>query len=250
MFAATLRSFPILLLGATLALPACTRKRQPDPQATTSATAPTSAPTRSPEVMSAYRRQIAKQPIIPIGPKIGLVPGTGAPPIMFGATASTIERLMGTPCYTKTDTLCRYPVHALEFHLDQGVLVKIHAHRRERPAGKNKQGMPMEFGALHGGIPAEPSEGRPDGVALGMTIPGVAVGMPKPERVEKVTEKSAFGTVERHYYPGVILEYDRFEGTTEDVPVLGGIIVLPNDKAKATIAREQAKLAEQKSDRP
>jgi hypothetical protein len=250
MFAKTsLRSISVSLLGIAVMLAACSKKRQSAHQATASAAAPASAsaqPPRPPEVMSAYQRQLAAPPIVPVGPKIGLVPGQGAPPIMFGATVATIERLMGAPCYTKTETLCRYPAQALEFHLDRGVLVKIHAHRRLRPAGKDKRGLPMEFGALHGGIPAEPSEGRPDGVALGMTIPGVAIGMPNPERVEKVTEQNVFGTVERHHYPGAILEYDRFKGTTDDVPVLGGIVIVPNGNAKAVIAREQAKLADQK----
>ena len=249
MFAATsVRLLAVAVFGAILALTGCGKKRNPDPKASASTTASASAPTRpppSPELMSAYQRQLAKPPIVPIGPRIGLVPGVGAPPIMFGATVSTIERQMGSPCYTKTDTLCRYPAHALEFYLDRGVLVKIHAHRRERPAGNDKHGAPTVFGALNGGIPADPSEGRPDGVALGMTIPGVAAGMPGPQRIENVTEQNAFGTVQRHYYPGAILEYDRFEGTTDKVPVLGGIIIVPNEKAKETIAREQAKLAGQ-----
>jgi hypothetical protein len=162
---------------------------------------------------------------------------------MFGATVATIERLMGAPCSVKTDSVCRYPTRALEFFLDQGVLVKIRVHRRDRPAGKDSRGKDTRYGALNGGIPAEPNEGRPDGVALGMTIPGVAVGMPNPQRVEKVTQPNSFGTVERHYYPGAILEYDRYEGTAQDVPVLGGIVILPDAAAKTMIAREQAKLA-------
>ncbi len=239
----SVRSLWVALLGASLTLVGCTKKRSPPPEASASAAAAASASAAAASARPI--RPIDKPPLVPIGPQLGLVPGKGAPPIMFGATAATIERLMGRPCATKTETLCRYPAHALEFHLDRGVLVKIHAHRRERPAGKTERGVPLQFGILNGGIPADPGAGRPDGVALGMTIPGVAEGMPQPDRVEKVTAANPFGTVERHHYPGVVLEYDRFAGTTQDVPVLGGIVILPDEAGKQMIAREQAKLAQQ-----
>src|SRR5690606_27348920 len=89
---------------------------------------------------------------IPVGPMLGVLPGRGLGPIRFGATLETIERHMEAPCTEKSETLCRYKAHALDFHLKDGVLERVVVHGDERPFNTLTSDTYGIFnGLLHGG---------------------------------------------------------------------------------------------------
>jgi hypothetical protein len=152
---------------------------------------------------------------VPGGPRLAILAGKGVGPIRIGATVATIERLMERKCEALTDQSCKYVSRAVEFELNQGVVVSIRAHRPHRPAGvKSADGQERTYGVFNGLIP-------PD-VQFGMTVPGVEVALGKPRRVEKVQDP-IFGTRELRHYPGMILEYDQLP----DAPlVLGGVRII------------------------
>lgn len=190
---------PVLLLAAcAVSVPGCQSK---DPGSTTGgaavkasaaglttsgASSPKSAAPRPPGVFS-----------IPVGPKLGVFPGQGVGPVRFGATLQTVERLMEAPCTEKTETLCRYAAHAVDFHFKEGAVVKIQIFGEERPFGS---GAEHNYGIFNGQFP--------QGAALGMYSHIVTGILGEPQRSEKVTGGA---TVERHYYPNFVLEYDRLK---------------------------------------
>jgi hypothetical protein len=47
----------------------------------------------------------------------------------------------------------------------------------------------------------------------------------KPNRVEKVADRGAHRTAERHFYEGLVLEYDE-NPTRKDQLILGGIVIV------------------------
>ena len=234
----------VAALGAVPVLSVACAKRQPV-GGSASASSATKLPPASPSALEAYRAERAGQlsEARPVGPRLGLVPGEGVGPIRFGATVATIERLMQAPCDVVTEQRCRYFAQAIDFELKDGKMVRATAHRRGRPAGKDKTGKDRVFGAFNGGIPPDLAARRPDGVAFGMHAPGAQMGVGKPVRVEKVTAKNAFGTVERDYYDGLILEYDRLPLEVARVPIVGGIVILPSDKPRAGVAKPGASAA-------
>ncbi len=151
----------------------------------------------------------------PSGPMLAVLAGQGVGAIRFGATVATVERLMELPCQVKTETRCAYPDRGIEFGLANGAVDTIAIHRAGRPAGKNEKGEALEYGFFRGAIP-------PD-LRLGMVPKAIKEYLKEPERVEVVPEPNPTNTVERHYYPGLVVEYDRH---TNGNVIMGGIKVV------------------------
>lgn len=171
-----------------------------------------------------------------------ILPGKGIGPIRFGATFETVERLMTNPCDVRTETKCIYRNQAVEFTMTEGVVSHILLHRRDRPAGTASDGAPLYFGSFYGGL--QPT------IALGLHK-YVAVTELKPaQRVETLTEPGEYGTLERHYYEGIVMEYDRLENGNV---VLGGIQIVPAPDAESpalSLQEIQEKKAAAKKQRP
>lgn len=148
----------------------------------------------------------------PSGPSLPVIPGEGVGPIRIGATVGTIERLMDKRCEVLTEELCRYVSRGVDFHLQGGYTEWIHVQRAGRPAGVDFRGEPVEFGFFNGGIP-------PD-LRLGMVPAAIQQYLGPPERIEPVPEPNGAFTVARDYYPGLVVEYDRY---TNGRIILGGL---------------------------
>lgn len=201
------------LLGLVSALAAsCRCAEDPAPKGTSTAT------------LSAFASAFATKPPTkpkpkpyppPSGPMLAVIAGHGVGPIRFGATVATIERLMESPCEVKTQAVCSYPARGVEFGLVGGAVDSISVHRAGRPAGKNEKGEPIEFGFFRGAIP-------PD-LRLGMLPSAIQEHLKQAERVETVPQPNPTNTVERHYYPGLVIEYDRHDNGKL---IMGGIKVL------------------------
>src|SRR5687768_12862741 len=56
----------------------------------------------------------------PSGPILPVEAGSGLGAIRLGASVPTLERLMGKPCEVRTEYLCRYVSHGVDFHLRAG----------------------------------------------------------------------------------------------------------------------------------
>jgi hypothetical protein len=151
---------------------------------------------------------------LPEGPILAIEAGKGVGPIRLGATVATIERLMAAPCEVKAADVCRYIRRAVEFDLKNGATDRIVVHRHDRPAGPDAQGQPQVYGFFNGAIP-------PD-VRLGMLPSAVKEMMGEPLSVEKVTIQNDFDTVQRAFYPGLELEFDRYKNGNL---MLGGVII-------------------------
>ncbi len=193
-------------------------KSKPAGQAKPAASSSTSA-TRSPAppVASAPPLPTPTSSVqMPTGPVLAIQAGQGVGPIRIGATVATIERLMAAPCEVKTPEVCRYIVHAVEFHLGKdGFTDRIVVNRKDRPAGVDAQGNPQAYGFFNGGIPP--------GVGLGMIPKAVLEILGKPLSSERVTEKNPNNTITRDTYPGgMVLEYDVY---TNGKVMLGGVII-------------------------
>ena len=157
---------------------------------------------------AARRRKWAQ----PSGPMLAVMPGQGVGAIQLGATVGTIERLMDKRCEVLTEELCRYVSRGVDFHLQGGYTEWIHVQRAGRPAGVDYRGEPIEFGFFNGAIP-------PD-LRLGMTPAAIQEYLGPPERVEPVPEPNGASTVAGDYYPGLVVEYDRY---TNGRIILGGL---------------------------
>lgn len=144
---------------------------------------------------------------------------------------------MEAPCDFKTPTLCRYVNRAVEYELTRGSVSRIHIHRYERPVPSapkpSAAGEPIApiapttssaestFGPFNGQLQKD--------ARFGMHRHIVLETMGPPSRAEPV-EDNPNHTVERHHYPGLVLEYDLLpNGNT----VLGGIIVERSNEAAA-----------------
>jgi hypothetical protein len=197
--------FRCLLLSVLVSLAGCSKSKsssQPDAAGATAANAATSASAK------ATPTQPTSFPI-PVGPPLGIFAGESVGPIYFGATVKTIERHMLKPCEILTESKCRYITRAVEFELKDGVVSAIYVHRHDRPAN------PGTYGVFNGGIP-------PD-LRFGMYAWAIQEHLGKPKRVEKVLGKNPFNTEERHYYEGLVLDYDRLPNGNL---VLGGARVV------------------------
>jgi hypothetical protein len=198
-----------LALLAALALTACPANPSTDEELIR-ALGQRSAPT--PKAAAARAK---KPPPLQQGFGLLVLPGQGAGPIRIGARSAHIERLMQARCELRSENLCRYAARGLDFHLVGGELQQIHVQRAERPAGKDAAGNELEFGFFNGII-------APD-LRLGMTPQAIQEHLGKPYRSEKVAEPNPQNMVWRHYYPGMILEYDRWQETGK--LILGGIVI-------------------------
>jgi hypothetical protein len=158
----------------------------------------------TPPAASASGRHSSVQPkLMPTGPSLAIEAGKGVGAIRFGATVATVERLMDHRCEVLSDNLCRYYTRGVDFHLVNGVVAKVHVQRAGRPAGTDWTGRKLEFGFFNGGI-------RPD-LALGMTPKAMQEYLGLPERIEPVPEPNPQNMVARDYYPGLVIEYDRYK---------------------------------------
>jgi hypothetical protein len=159
---------------------------------------------------------------LPSGPVLAIEAGRGVGAIRFGATVSTIERLMDRPCEVLSENLCRYHTRGVDFHLVNGALAKVHVQRAGRPAGNDVTGKKIQFDFFNGGI-------RPD-LALGMKPTAIQEYLGPPERVERVQEPNPSNMVARDYYPGLVIEYDRYKN---GAIIWAGAIVFPDARAAA-----------------
>ncbi|HEV8549892.1 MAG TPA: hypothetical protein VGQ57_12705 [Polyangiaceae bacterium] len=162
-------------------------------------------------------REVARRKkwALPSGPMLSIDPGKGLGPIRLGATVGTVERLMDKRCEVLTEDLCRYISRGVDFHLLGGTVEWIHVQRAGRPAGTNSQGEPVDFGFFNGAIP-------PD-VRLGMIPKAVQEFLGPPERVEPVPQPNPATIVARDYYPGAVIEYDRYSNGKF---ILGGVRIV------------------------
>jgi len=215
------------VLGLALFLGFFGCKRE-TPVETTSTSAPT-ATTATPATTSAATGTAARKPKpivfnVPVGPAFAVEPGVGIGPIRFGATVATIERLMDVPCPEKSETYCRYPIHAVEFELEDGVLSKIHIQGHERLAKNDGSG--FVFGIFNGKLL--------NGVELGMYreyVESVMGPAPEGHEVGPGPTDRGFNLVYVAEYPGVRLEYDKLKNGNV---VLAGIVLTKSDVPVAT----------------
>lgn len=169
---------------------------------------------------------------VPTGPRYPILPGQGIGPIRLGATPATIERLMALPCDYQTPSVCRYYARAVEFELEDGVTRSMVVYRRERPAGTDAKGKPHIYGTFNGAI-------LPD-LMPGMLPEAIIEHLGTPKRVEKLKRTRLNAPEERHYYDGLVLEYDRLENGNL---ALGSIRVVPADNPAKTEPASKAKSA-------
>lgn len=152
---------------------------------------------------------------LPSGPMLAIQAGKGVGAIRIGANVNTIERLMAKRCEVLTEEMCRYISRGVDFHLVGGVTEWIHVQRAGRPAGVDYTGEPIEFGFFNGAIP-------PD-IRLGMVPAAVKEYIGPPERIEQVPEPNPGTVVARDYYPGMVIEYDRY---TNGKIIMGGVRIV------------------------
>lgn len=172
----------------------------------------------------------AKRIPLPGGPRLAILPGKGVGPIRLGATRATIERHMDRPCDVATEILCRYIARAVDFHLTGGVVDKVVVHRRDRPAGKNEAGEDSVFGIFNGGFPPDFEVMMKQRVIMDHLGPAL--------KQEKVKDDNPNHTLERHYYDGMVVEYDRYHNGQM---VLGGVIIERSAGASATAPAASSK---------
>lgn len=208
--------FSVVAIGA-MGLSGCSKKDESKP-------APAAEPAPVPERAAAEppARPLALGHRFPVGPRLVFVPGKGVGAIRFGATVETIERHMEGPCDQKTEERCLYVRQALEFFLKDGELVRIRAHRRDHRVDGAPEKGDQYFGSLRGVLPPK--------VMMGLHRHVVVEEYGKPDKKEPINPPGPDGQVERHFYDGVILEYDKIEnGNT----VLGAIEIYPSKTAKS-----------------
>lgn len=167
---------------------------------------------------------------IPVGPKLMALPGRGLGPVRFGASLSTIERLIGATCTTKSETLCRYAPHAVEFLLEDGKLAEIRIQGDERPFPGGGGTPDNTYGIFNGVLPPK--------VELGMYQHVVEEQIGAPLKTEQLDPPQGNTVLRLTYANNTVLEYDKLSnGNT----VLAGIILKPD--AEAIAAARAAALA-------
>lgn len=206
-------SAAFVLAIAVCGLSACTEKKQsppPPPAAAEKKVEPAPKTEEKPAPLSLGHR-------FPVGPQLVFLPGKGVGPIRFGATAETIERHMGAPCDKKSESRCLYVRAAVEFFLEDGVLVRIKAHRRDRVVADPPAEGEKFYGTLAGIV--EPR------IMLGLHRHVVLEEFGEPKKKEEVSPPGPDGLVDRHSYDGINFEYDKIEnGNT----VLAAIEIYPS----------------------
>lgn len=159
---------------------------------------------------------------IPVGPKLMALPGRGLGPVRFGASLATIERLIGATCTTKTENLCRYAPHAMEFLLEAGKLAEIHIHGDERPFPGGGGTPDNTYGIFNGMLPPK--------VELGMYPHVVEELIGPPLQSEQLDPPQGSTVLRVTYANNTVLEYDKLaNGNT----VLAGILLKPDPEAIA-----------------
>ncbi|HVR20260.1 MAG TPA: hypothetical protein VMS65_11205, partial [Polyangiaceae bacterium] len=154
-------------------------------------------------------------------PFLAVLAGQGLGPIRIGATVAHVQRLMQQPCEARSENLCRYVNRGVDFNLVGGIVRSIYVQRAGRPGGRSSTGQNLKFGFFQGMIP-------PD-LRLGMLPEAIQQHMGPPQSIERVPGPNPQDTVERHYYPGLILEYDFWHDTQK--LILGGIVVVKDPNA-------------------
>ena len=134
----------------------------------------------------------------------------------MGANVATVERLMQQPCEEKTDSVCRFITRGVEYELKEGVVQAIQLHRPGRQVTAPGQHSPAVYGVLNAVIPPK--------VALGMLPKWVERALGKPKKVEDVADGGVNKTVRRHFYDGLVLEYD--VNPKNGAEILGGIRIV------------------------
>lgn len=201
------------VLSVALLATACTREKEE-----AAPVKKTQEPAQKPPAQKEKPKLLALGHRFPVGPRLVFVPGKGAGAIRFGATVETIERHMGAPCDKKTEERCLYVRAAVEFFLEDGVLVRIKAHRRDRKVSDPPAKGDKYYGSLRGIVFPK--------IMLGLHQHVVVEEFGEPKKKEPVSPAGADGLVARHYYDGINFEYDKIEnGNT----VLSAIEVYPSE---------------------
>ena len=208
----------ITLVGLVLGFAACSREEAPS-------AAPQPAPSAA--LSSVPHPEKARNWPMPSGPRLAILAGQGVGPIRIGATVATIQRHMALPCEVKDDKECRYIARGVEFELKNGVTERVRVHRAGRAAGKDASGAEREYGFFNGAIP-------PD-LSFGMVPKAIQEYLGAPERVETLEPTPPNQTAERHFYPGLIVEYDRH--SNGNLIMAGVVIEKPSGDAGAPVAK-------------
>lgn len=162
----------------------------------------------------------ARRLIVPSGPAFAIEAGGGLGPVRFGATVSTIERLMASKCDELTVKFCRYIPAGIEFELSDGVVSGIVIYRHDRAV----VGSPGKvWGRTRCAIP-------PD-ITPRVILTYVHSKLGQPQSSEPITAANPNRTALRETYPGLVLEYDRGEYTQE--LSVGSIRITTLDKPKS-----------------
>jgi hypothetical protein len=128
---------------------------------------------------------------------------------------------MGAPCEFKTDDACRYVARGVEFSLKDGVVSRIHIHRR----GRATLPEPRTFGIFNGTTP--------DGLAFFMLPTAVEEFLGKPLSTEPAPAPNPWTMVSVARYKGIDIEFDRIENGKV---VVGGMILTPDPTLKKPVA--------------
>src|SRR5690606_32091636 len=113
------------------------------------------------------------------------------------------ERHMDAPCEKKTEDRCLYARAAVEVFLTEGKLSRMKAHRRDRKVTDPAPGKDEYFGSLAGFVPPR--------IMLGLHRHIVLEEYGEPVKKEAISPAGPDGLVDRHYYEGIVFEYDKIE---------------------------------------
>lgn len=207
----------LVLSAAPLACKSSSSAEKQQEAPVEAASAAPSAPAPATPPTPAYARYTKGNPAT-LGPELVILAGRGVSATRFGATFETIERHMASPCDVRTETRCLYVDRAIDFTMKDGVVSGIKIQRRDRRV----PGLTEEryFGSFHGYLP--PS------IMPGLHRHVVEEEFGAPDRKEPVTD-GAEGLIERHFYDGLALEYDKLENGNV---VLSSIEIIPSKTAK------------------
>ena len=175
-------------------------------------------PTEEKKVPQKQRGQLS-----PMGPRLVVLPGKGMSAIRLGATRKTVERHMGAACDSITESRCLYTRQALEFFFKDGEVERIKAHTRDRAVADPAANGDKHFGTFRGIVPPK--------IMMGLHRHIVLEEYGQPEKKEALNLISSVGLVERHFYDGLILEYDKIE--KEHIVLAGIEVVAPRSTERS-----------------
>jgi hypothetical protein len=214
----TLTTLPLLFALAATLLTGC---RKPEVEKQAPAAASGEPGSRDPVVeVKKKAPPAALGHRVAIGPSLIVVPGRGLGAIRFGATVETVERHMAAPCDLKTESRCLYVRHAVDFTLKEGVVVGMKAEMRDRPVKNGPTSGDKAFGSFNGAVPPE--------IMMGLHRHVVIEEFGEPDKKEPVESPPELGLVDRHFYDGLIFEYDKIQNGSV---VLAAIQVIPSKTA-------------------